>query len=121
MINSILAPRRAWPGLCVLLALLSVSAPLQALEFSADLVSRKPGAAPVSAGRLMVRGDNVRIETSELPDGFFLIDCAKPAAYFVRPAMRLFMDAKQSSPLTRWFVPVDPDDPCRQWRAMMQV
>ncbi len=60
-----------------------------------------------------------RIETQRaLPDGFFLIDAARPAAYFVRPGAHVFMDAKQSSPLTRMFVPVDPDDPCRQWLAM---
>ena len=62
--------------------------------------------------------DKVRIETPELADGFFLIDGAKPTAYFVRPAARVFMDARQSSRLTRLFVPVDPDDPCRQWQAM---
>jgi hypothetical protein len=122
MIDSIAtAPRQAWPGLCVLLALLSFNAQLQAQEFSADLVRTRPGAALIPAGRLMVRDGDVRIETPELPDGFFLIDGGKPAAYFVRPAMHLFMDAKQSSRLTRWFVPVDPDDPCRQWQAMRQV
>ena len=79
------------------------------------------GAAPAPAGRLVVRGDNVRIETPELPDGFFLIDGAKPAAYFVRPAMHLYMDARQSTRLTSWFVPVDPNDPCRQWQAMARL
>ncbi len=51
--------------------------------------------------------DKVRIETPELADGFFLVDGAKPAAYFVRPAARVFMDARQSSRLTQIFVPVD--------------
>ncbi len=81
----------------------------------------RAGAAPVPAGRLIVHDDNVRIETPELPDGFFLIDGAKPAAYFVRPAMHLYMDARQSSRLTSWFVPVDPNDPCRQWQAMARL
>ena len=31
------------------------------------------------------------------------------------------MDARQSSRLTRLFVPVDPADPCRQWQAMAKV
>ena len=28
------------------------------------------------------------------------------------------MEARQSSRLTRMFVPVDPAEPCRQWQAM---
>ena len=79
------------------------------------------GGAAVPAGRLRVSDDKVRIETPELADGFFLIDGAKPSAYFVRPAARIFMDARQSSRLTRLFVPVDPDDPCRQWQAMAKL
>jgi hypothetical protein len=31
------------------------------------------------------------------------------------------MEARQSSQLTRLFVPVDPDEPCRQWQAMAQL
>ena len=81
--------------------------------------ARRRGVAP--AGKLRVSGDKVRLETPELADGFFLIDGAKPAAYFVRPAARIFMDARQSSRLTRMFVPVDPDDPCRQWQAMAKL
>jgi hypothetical protein len=116
------APRRAWPGLCVLVGLLlGFSAPVLAREFSANLVRTRAGAAPVPAGRLMVRDDTVRIETPELSDGFFLIDGTKPAAYFVRPAMRLYMDARQSSRLTSWFVPIDPNDPCRQWQVMARL
>jgi hypothetical protein len=75
----------------------------------------------VPAGRLFVLDDKVRIETPELADGFFLMDGAKPAAYFVRPATRIYMDARQSSRLTSLFVPVDPDDPCRQWQAMARL
>jgi len=59
----------------------------------------------------------VRIETPDLADGFFLIDANVGAALFVRPAQRIFMDAKQSSPLTQIFLPIDPNDPCPQWRA----
>jgi hypothetical protein len=40
------------------------------------------------------------------------------SAYLVRPAQQIFMDAKQSSRLTQIFVPVKPDNPCEQWRAM---
>jgi hypothetical protein len=73
------------------------------------------------AGKLRVFDDKVRLETPELADGFFLIDGGKPTAYFVRPRARIFMDAKQSSRLTRMFVPVDPDNPCRQWQAMAKL
>ena len=37
------------------------------------------------------------------------------------PARGMFMDARQSSRLTRMFVPVDPDNPCRQWQAMAKL
>jgi hypothetical protein len=94
-----------------------------AQQFSADLVimPHDGGAAAAPAGKLRVLDDKVRLETPEFADGFFLIDGAGPTAYFVRPAARVFMDARQSSRLTRMFVPVDPDDPCRQWQAMAKL
>src|ERR1700759_2936075 len=105
--SSIAAPSMAWPMLPALVGFfLCCNAPTRAQEFAADLVRSQTGAARMPAGRLLVHGDNVRIETPELPDGFFLIDGAKPAAYFVRPAMHVYMDARQSSRLTGWFVPV---------------
>ena len=107
-------------GLLALMMTVAGSGPSRAQQFSADLVRTQDGVTS-AAGRLRVSGDKVRIETPDFPDGFFLIDGAKPAAYFVRPAARLFMDAKQSSALVRLFVPVDPDDPCRQWQAMAEV
>ena len=111
-----------WKALLLALAcpVLGASA-LQAQQFSADIVTRSNGDVSKPAGRLSVRDGKVRIETSERPDGFFLIDTAQPSAYFVRPAARVFMDAKQSSRLTRLFVPVDPDEPCKQWQAMARV
>ena len=88
-------------------------------EFSADIVSSNAdGAAPPQLGRLYVKNEKVRIETSELPDGFFLVDGADHVAYFVRPTQRIFMDAKQTTRLTRILIRVDPDDPCVQWNAM---
>jgi len=105
-------------ALACLVAMSAVT--VQAQEFSADIVARRDGAS-VSVGRLSARDGKVRIETAEHPDGFFLMDAAKPSAYFVRPAARVFMDAKQSNRLTRLFVPVDPDAPCPQWQAMARV
>jgi hypothetical protein len=114
---------RAWLGLFALAGLLLCGrAPAQAQQFSADLVAvQGDGAAVTPAGKLRVLDEKVRIETPELADGFFLIDGAKPAAYFVRPAAQVFMDARQSSRLTRIFVQVDPENPCRQWQAMAQL
>jgi hypothetical protein len=89
-------------------------------SFSADIMMTRDHVA-VSAGRLQVLDGKVRIEIPEFPDAFFLVDIAKPSAYFVRPAMHTYMDARQSSALTRLFVPVDPGDPCRQWQAMAQL
>ncbi|MFH0302861.1 hypothetical protein AAFX91_38015 [Bradyrhizobium sp. 31Argb] len=99
-------------------ALAGVSASAQ--QFSADLVTRQ-GEKVVRVGSLRVSESKVRIETTDFADGFFLVDGAKPAATFVRPHAKVFMDAMQSSPLTQMFVPVDPDEPCRQWRAMASL
>lgn len=91
-------------------------------QFSAHLViAPRVGTSSVPAGRLRVLENKVRLETPELADGFFLIDGAAPAAYFVRPAAGIFMDARESSWLTRMFVPVDPANPCRQWQAMARL
>jgi hypothetical protein len=92
----------------------------QAQQFSADIVTRRDDVS-APAGRLSVFDGRARIETAELPDGFFLVDTVKPSAYFVRPGARLYMDARQTSRLTRLFIPVDPDSPCRQWQAMAQL
>lgn len=102
------------------LGVLGGSIAAQAQQFSADIVMQH-GAATMPAGRLRVLDGKVRIETPEFADGFFLVDAAKPSAYFVRPAARVYMDARQSSRLTRWLVSVDPDEPCRQWQAMAHL
>jgi hypothetical protein len=97
---------------------LVVSASAQ--QFSADLVTVQ-GEKVARMGNLRVSESKARIETAELDDGFLLVDSAKPAAYVVRPRAKVFMDARQSSLLTQMFVPVDPDEPCRQWRAMASL
>jgi hypothetical protein len=92
-----------WPSSLRCLGLLIVAgfvlgsaATAHAQQFSADLVIiAHDGAAAVPAGKLRVFDDKVRLETPELADGFFLIDGAKQTAYFVRPAARIFMDARQ--------------------------
>jgi len=97
-------------------------APAQAQQFSADLVRIElQGGMAASIGKLRVFDDKVRIEMRDFPDGFFLIDGVSRAAYFVRPGERVFMDARQSSPLTHLFVPVDVGDPCLQWQAMAKL
>jgi hypothetical protein len=104
----------------VALGVLSGSVAAATQQFSADIVMQR-NAATKPAGRLHVLDGKVRIETAEAADGFFLVDTAKPSAYFVRPATRIYMDARQSSQLTRLLVPVDPDEPCRQWQTMAQL
>jgi hypothetical protein len=119
---NVLPSNRLWVGLLALAGfLLCGRAPAQAQEFSADLVTMRSDGAAAPAGRLRVSDDKVRIETPEFADGFFLIDGAKPAAFFVRPTAGIFMEARQSSRLTRVFVPVDPEDPCQKWQAMAKV
>ena len=92
----------------------------QAQQFSADIVMLHDDVA-APAGRRSVLDGKVRIEATEHPDGFFLVDMAKPSAYFVRPGARIYMDARQSSQLTQLFVPVDADAPCRQWQAVARL
>lgn len=113
--------RKAALGLLALAGLSILSAvAAQAQQFSADIVTRHDDVS-APAGRLNVLDGRVKIETAEHPDGFFLVDTVKPSAYFVRPGARLYMDAKQSSQLTRLFVSLDPDAPCGQWQAMARL
>jgi hypothetical protein len=96
--------------------------PAQAQQFSAELFSSHgAGGTSRAEGRLYVADRKVRIETPDLPGSVFIVDSAVPAAYLVRPEQRTFIDAKQSSRLTRLFVPLDPADPCPQWQAMAAV
>jgi hypothetical protein len=102
------------------LAVLTV--PACAQQFSADIVRTHAGGQPsAAAGKIYVSGNKVRIEMSEAGDGFFIVDAGAPASYFVRPSQRVYMDAKQSSPLTQLLVPVDVADPCRQWQTMSAI
>jgi hypothetical protein len=92
-----------------------------AAEFSADIVSRDAAGVQVGgAAKLYVADNRVRIETPEASTGFFLIDGKRGTAVFVRPTQQIYTDARQSSRLTRLFVPVDADNPCHQWQAAAQ-
>jgi hypothetical protein len=102
-------------SLALLLCLTRLSA---AAEFSADIVSRDANGVQIGAtGKLYVANSQVRIETPQDAAGFFLIDGNAAAAVFVRPAQQIFTDARQSSRLTRLFIPLDPNNPCPQWQA----
>jgi hypothetical protein len=103
-----------------LLASVAASAdrPSSKHDFSADIVTRDAsGAAIGTRGRLYAASGKIRIETTDAAAGYFLIDGATATALFVRPQQRVFMDARQSTPLTRIFLPVDPSDPCEQWQT----
>jgi hypothetical protein len=108
-------------ALCLALCIMSAGAFPQAAhasDFSADIVSRDAAGTVIGAvAKLYVRNHMVRIETPEASGGFLLINGDAGTAQFVRPALQLFMDAKQSSRLTQIFVPVDTKEPCRQWQA----
>lgn len=119
MTVSFSVPKLSWLAFAAVLFCACI--PAQAQQFSADIVMMKDNSAAAPAGKLYVSGSKERIETSQLADGFFVIDGAAPSAYFVRPPAGQFMDARQSSPLTRIFVPVDPGNPCPQWEAMARL
>jgi hypothetical protein len=102
------------------LALLFSAAALAEVEppsFSADIVSLDAGGGRSAAAKLQVANHKARIEMAGAADGFFLSDAEAGTALFVRSSQRLYLDARQSTPLTRIFVPVDPRNPCRQWQA----
>ena len=109
--RSLLGP---WSAV-LLLCLTRISA---AAQFSADIVSRDAaGVQSGAGGKIYVADGKVRIETPEAAAGFFLIDGRAATALFVRPAQQIFTDARQSSRLTRIFIPVDPNSACLQWQA----
>jgi hypothetical protein len=108
-------------GVAMTLMLASVSAaPPPTHQFSADIVSRDAAGRVTGSAKLYVADRRVRIETVQALAGFFLIDGAAGTALFVRPAQRVFMDAKRSTSLTQIFVPVDSNHPCRAWEAAAQ-
>ncbi len=108
--------------LCLIFGLARFGYVGRAQTFAADLKTTRAGEQSKAAvGHVYVSHGNVRIETPELADGFFLVDAKQPAVWFLRPRQRLFMDARRSSPLTQIFVRVDPGDACRQWQLMEQV
>lgn len=91
----------------------------KAAEFSADIIATDAAGKPTAAlGKVYMSDDKARIETKNLSDGFFVVDAKKDTAYFVRPEKKIFMDAKQSSPLTQVLVPLDPQAPCQKFEAM---
>jgi hypothetical protein len=93
-----------------------------AQSFSAELVTTREGyGADARRGHVAVHAGQVRIETPDLPDGFFLVDTNRNTAWFLRPQQRLYMDAKQSSPLTQVFLPVDEATACKRWEVMEHI
>jgi len=106
-----------------ILAGLGLSSTLGAAQqFAADLVGTGVGSGTAqSPGKIYVSNSKVRIEIPDFPGGLFLLDGNAHTAYFVKPAQQVFMDAKQSTWLTQILVPVDPDNPCKEWRAMAEI
>jgi len=103
-------------------AILLGSLPVQAQQFSAELIAGNAAGGTVGGpGKIFVADRKVRIETADFPNSFLLVDGNVPAAYLVRQRLRVFMDAKQSSRLTRLFVAPGGLDPCAQWRTMGEV
>jgi hypothetical protein len=87
-------------------------------SFSADIISLDGGGARLDAtAKLHVANHRARIEVAGASDGFFVSDTDAGTALFVRSAQHLYLDARQSTPLTQVFVWVDPHDPCRRWQA----
>jgi hypothetical protein len=93
-----------------------------AQEFSANVASTNEKGEPAATpGRVFVAGGKVHLELPDFPDAYFLVDPAAGVAYFVKPARRVFMEARQSSPLAQILIVVDPDKPCEQWQAVALI
>jgi hypothetical protein len=106
-------------GLAACATLIDIAA---AQEFSATLVaSGAEGMASGARGRINVSGGKVRLETPEIVTGFFLVDAGADTAYFVRPTLHTYMEARQSSLLAQILVPLEPDDPCARWQAIAKL
>jgi hypothetical protein len=111
---------RAALALGAALGVVVSSLPAPAQQFSADLVKAEVGSEPRPSGKINMSRGRVRLETSDVPAGYFLV-LGTDASYFLRPAAKVFMDAKQSSLLTQVFVAIDPDNPCTQWQAAARL
>jgi hypothetical protein len=112
----------ALSNLSLLAALIAAPASVHAQQFSAEIVAiNAAGGVTGPPGSINASGRKVRIESPELPDFFMIIDGSVPAAYLVRPSARLYMNAMQSSRLTRLLVPLESIDPCPQWETMAEV
>ena len=106
----------------MLLGLAAAGAPAMAAQFTAALVtSDADGRTAAPPGKIYVADGRVRLDTPQANGGFFLVDGAAGAAYLVLPTQRIYLDVKQSSPLTRIFIPLAPGDACRQWQAMARI
>jgi hypothetical protein len=110
----------------VMLGMMAMSLPgaalARAVQFSADLIATNAAGKPhAQRGKIFVANGDVRIEAPDSPGGFFIVQGDRSAAFLVRPAQRLYMDAAQSSILTQILVPVDPNDPCHQWQVMATI
>jgi hypothetical protein len=112
--------------LAIMLMLLNLGsqaeAPSPPQEFSADIVRRDAGGAGSgTVAKLHVSRQKTRIDSVDASGGFFITDSDAGTAFFVRPVQHVYMDAKQSTLLTQIFVPVDPQDPCRQWETAARI
>jgi hypothetical protein len=109
---------RAAGGAALILGCASIA---HAQAFAGHLVVARTGGAPAALGRVFAAGEKTRIETRDLPDGFFVVDLDQHASWFVRPQLRVFMDAKRSSALTQLFARVEPNNACRRWRELETI
>ena len=115
-------PYRASAALAAMLAAAVLAGSARAQSFSADIVTiGKTGRASEKLGKLRTGDGRVRIETPDLPDGYFIVDSGGETAYFIRPAQKLFMDAKETNLLTQLLVPLELSDPCLQWQVMAKI
>jgi hypothetical protein len=93
-----------------------------AQEFSAHVTAMNEQGEPAAArGLVLVADGKVHLELPDFPDAYFLVDPTAGIADLVKPTRRVFMEARQSSPLAQILIVVDPDNPCRQWQSIALI
>jgi hypothetical protein len=108
---------RAALGISGVVALAGV--PAAAQQFSADFVNT--GAANAQGPRkIYVANGKVRMESAgdRAMPGFVISDANAKTAYMVIPQQKAYMEVTRMAMMTQAFMPVDPNDPCPQWKKI---
>ena len=92
-----------------------IAVPAAAQQFSADLVATGHEDTP---GKIYVSNGKVRMERSVGGPGTMLVDSGANTAFVLMPQQKMYLDVSSRGGLTQVFRPVDPNNPCPQWKEI---